>query len=332
MPVQHPKTPRPDPGHYRAWLNSWALAMRSDGLSKRTVDMYVDAAVLFSGWLLATQPKVHDWEQVGRDHLREFFAWLRAGSESGHPCPHRLQPGTTPSCNGYGKGYVNNVGRCLQQYFAWYANEEDRPNPFDKVAVPAAPKSDENPPQVLTVDQLATLIKDAERSRDFESRRDAAILRLFAATGCRLGELAHLRLDDVDVYGREAVVTGKGDRKRTVRFDAKAARALDRYLRSRAKRVKVATPALWLGHRGPLTANGIYQLLTRRGERLGIQLYPHLMRHTFAHRWLDEGGAEGDLMALAGWESPQMLRHYGRSARSARARRAYDRVDVMGGV
>ncbi len=50
------------------------------------------------------------------------------------------------------------------------------------------------------------------------------------------------------------------------------------------------------------------------------------MRHTFAHRWLDEGGAEGDLMALAGWESPQMLRHYGRSARSARARRAYDRA------
>ncbi|WP_018255295.1 hypothetical protein [Salinispora mooreana] len=130
--------------------------MRSDGLSKRTVDMYVDAAVLFSGWLLATQPKVHDWEQVGRDHVREFFAWLRAGSESGHPCPHRLQPGTTPGCNGYGKGYVNNVGRCLQQYFAWYANEE-------------------------------------------------------------------------------------------------------------------------AGHRGPLTANGIYQLLTRRGERLGIQLYPHLI-------------------------------------------------------
>ncbi|WP_238323867.1 hypothetical protein [Salinispora pacifica] len=62
MPVQHAETPRPEPGHYRAWLNSWALAMRSDGLGMRTVDMYVDAAVLFSGRLLATQPMVHDWE------------------------------------------------------------------------------------------------------------------------------------------------------------------------------------------------------------------------------------------------------------------------------
>ena len=38
------------------------------------------------------------------------------------------------------------------------------------------------------------------------------------------------------------------------------------------------------------------------------------------------GGAEGDLMELNGWSSPQMLRHYGASARSARARRTYDRI------
>jgi hypothetical protein len=44
---------------------------------------------------------------------------------------------------------------------------------------------------------------------------------------------------------------------------------------------------------------------------------------------LDNGGAEGDLMELNGWSSPQMLARYGRSARSARARRHYD--DVMGG-
>jgi hypothetical protein len=36
--------------------------------------------------------------------------------------------------------------------------------------------------------------------------------------------------------------------------------------------------------------------------------------------------AEGDLMELNGWASPQMLRRYGASARSARARRTYDRI------
>jgi integrase/recombinase XerD len=43
---------------------------------------------------------------------------------------------------------------------------------------------------------------------------------------------------------------------------------------------------------------------------------------------LDNGGAEGDLIELNGWSSPQTLARYGRSARSARARRHYD--DVMG--
>ena len=41
---------------------------------------------------------------------------------------------------------------------------------------------------------------------------------------------------------------------------------------------------------------------------------------------LDRGGAEGDLMELNGWTSPQMLRRYGASARSAGARRSYDRI------
>ena len=48
--------------------------------------------------------------------------------------------------------------------------------------------------------------------------------------------------------------------------------------------------------------------------------------HDFSHTWLDRGGAEGDLMELNGWTSPQMLRRYGASARSARARRTYDRI------
>jgi hypothetical protein len=41
---------------------------------------------------------------------------------------------------------------------------------------------------------------------------------------------------------------------------------------------------------------------------------------------LDCGGPEGDLMELNGWSSPQMLARYGASARSARARRTYDRI------
>jgi hypothetical protein len=87
-------------------------------------------------------------------------------------------------------------------------------------------------------------------------------------------------------------------------------------------------PQLWLGagNREPLTAAGIYQLIARRGRQCGVAAYPHRFRHHFSHTRLDRGGPEGDLMELNGWASPQMLRRYGVSARSARARRTYDRV------
>jgi hypothetical protein len=74
----------------------------------------------------------------------------------------------------------------------------------------------------------------------------------------------------------------------------------------------------------PMTANGIYQMIARRGRQAGVDAWT--FRHHFSHTWLDRGGAEGDLMKLNGWSSPQMLRGYGASARSARARRTYDRI------
>jgi integrase/recombinase XerD len=67
-------------------------------------------------------------------------------------------------------------------------------------------------------------------------------------------------------------------------------------------------------------------VIARRGRECGVDVFPHRFRHHFSHTWLDRGGPEGDLMELNGWTSPQMVRRYGASARSARARRTYDRV------
>ncbi len=102
-----------------------------------------------------------------------------------------------------------------------------------------------------------------------------------------------------------------------------AARALDRYLRARARHAH--RPQLWLGmnNRGPMTASGIYQAIARRGRQSTSRRTAFA---TFSHTWLDNGGVEGDLLELNGWASPQMLRRYGTSARNARARRHYDHI------
>jgi integrase len=91
------------------------------------------------------------------------------------------------------------------------------------------------------------------------------------------------------------------------------------------------TDRLWIGKLGPLTGNGIFQILDRRAELAGVdQANPHAWRHAFAHRWLAAGGTEGGLMSEAGWRSAQMIRRYARSAAAERGRAEHARLNIAG--
>jgi len=70
-------------------------------------------------------------------------------------------------------------------------------------------------------------------------------------------------------------------------------------------------------------------MLRRRGIQAQVEdVHPHRFRHTWAHKWLAAGGQEGDLQALAGWESQQMIGRYGASAKAERARAAHKRLGL----
>ena len=176
---------------------------------------------------------------------------------------------------------------------------------------------------MLREDDLRALLNTCAGT-DYEDRRDSAIIRLFLDTGMRRGELAGLRVDDVNFDGDTALVLGKGRRPRVCPFGRKTAKALDRYLRVRARRDDAASEWLWLGKRGRLTDTGVEQVVKRRAAQAGlVGVHPHLFRHSYAHAMLADGMAEGDLMSLGGWRSRQMLDRYGASAKDERARAAY---------
>ena len=216
----------------------------------------------------------------------------------------------------------------LVQFFKWaYAEGEIAENPIDRVEPPALV---EQPVPVLTADEIGALIK-ASKGQSFEERRDEAIIRMFADTGIRLGEMAGLKVGDIDLSIAVAVVTGKGSKMRTVPFGDRTREALDRYRRQRVRHDDAGLPYWWLGRKGRLTDSGITQVLRRRSQEAGIEdVHAHRFRHSFAHQWLAQGGNEGDLQRIAGWSSPQMLQRYGKSAADQRAREAYRRNPLWG--
>jgi site-specific recombinase XerD len=214
--------------------------------------------------------------------------------------------------------------RSLQQFFKWAIEEDEiSDSPMARMSPPRVP---EEPVPIVHDDDLRLLLKSCEGT-SFENRRDAAIIRIFIDTGCRLGEVTGLAIQDVDLDQEVVIVVGKGSRPRTVPFGRKTGQALDRYLRVRSTHTASSLPALWLGAKGPMTDSGIVQMIRRRCKDAGIeQIHPHQLRHTAAHQWLAQGGNEGDAMRLFGWRSRQMLNRYGSSVADERAQEAYRRL------
>jgi site-specific recombinase XerD len=297
-------------GVFQPEISSFRLALAAEAKAAKTVRNYTEAVQWFAAAHLIPHTFHARWEQVTGQDIQWWMVWLLSR---------------------YSDSYASNQYRALQQFFKWWAAEEELPDPMARLRPPAVT---EKLVPVFTTVELSRLER-ACQGRSFAQRRDAAIIAVFEATGMRLSELAGIRYDpvdtersDLDLWQREILVRGKHGKQRIVKISHPAARTLDRYIRTRARHAQSWRSQLWLGvnNRGPMTAQGIYQMVVRRGRQCGVRVHPHRFRHHFSHTWLDRGGAEGDLMELNGWASPQMLRRYGASARSARARRTYDRI------
>jgi integrase/recombinase XerC len=245
-------------------------------LSARTLAMY---ALALEELLQALQPLA--LEQLNPGHIRRGVAHLQRKQQSPRSIAIALA--------------------AWRGYYRWLARQgKVQTNPVQGLRAPRAAKL---LPKALAPDASAQLLEFTAHTP--ADKRDRAMFELLYSSGLRLNELVYLDWrpgsqalgwlsDDL----REAVVTGKGQKRRMVPVGTQASQALQSWLEVRSELAKADEPALFVGARGQRISAGVVQrLLKQRALQQGLptSVHPHMLRHSFASHVLQ---SSGDLRAV----------------------------------
>ena len=181
----------------------------------------------------------------------------------------------------------------LKIYFRWLAATDRLA--MDPAEPLVSPKPDRTLPSTLSAEDMRKWLEGIP-TEDPLGKRDRAILELFYSSGLRLAELCAATLEWMDFDEGFLRVTGKGNKTRLVRVGDTACAAIADYLAGgRPSLVSPKTSShIFIGIRGgKLTPERIRQIVKERAASAGIEknVYPHLLRHSFATHLL-EGGAD----------------------------------------
>jgi integrase/recombinase XerD len=157
----------------------------------------------------------------------------------------------------------------------------------------ALPRVERYLPETLNELQVEQFLEKID-TKAVHGLRDRAMIELLYASGLRISELANARLENFNFDERILRVTGKGNKTRLVPVGRKACEALTAYLS--AERPKLVKPRsgseIFLSERGTkLTTARIWQIVKKHARLAGLQknIYPHLLRHSFATHLLGNG-------------------------------------------
>ena len=137
--------------------------------------------------------------------------------------------------------------------------------------------------------------------------RNRVILSLMLDAGLRLNEVVTAQVTDLHLPEGYLIVTGKGSKQRAVSFGVTTLEHLKAYL-------DASTPSqalLQTAEGEPLTRDTLKNMFRKLKRKSGVErLHPHLLRHTFATRYLENGGSIYTLKELLGHTTLKQTQAY----------------------
>ena len=218
--------------------------------------------------------KINAWDEIKPHHVRTYASQI--------------------FISGLGARSIQRKLSAIRSFMNYLVRENLlRTNPADGVKTPKAAKK---LPGVLDVDQINQLLNI--KSTEPISLRDKAIMELLYSSGLRLAELVALNPIDLNIQDKSLTVIGKGNKKRMLPIGSKAINAIKAWIKVRSQIAAPDEEALFVGNRGNrLSRRSIQSRINHWAKKNGLaqDVYPHLLRHSFATHLLE---ASGDLRAV----------------------------------
>ncbi|OAT83715.1 tyrosine-type recombinase/integrase [Desulfotomaculum copahuensis] len=162
-------------------------------------------------------------------------------------------------------------------------------------------------PRWLDRRELGALTRAVQK---YGSARDKALIALLLHTGLRISEAVVLRQEDIVTRERSGMVIvrqGKGGKYREVPLNVTVRRTLEEYLES------VNGEWVFPNRRGGhITTRAVEKILSRFGVFSGVEITPHMLRHTFAKQLVDQGVSLDQVAVLAGHSNLNTTARYTR--------------------
>ncbi len=254
------------------WIDSYMNYIAVEkGLSRNTLDSYGGDLVRYAGFLRGL-----GIAGFGKTSRTEVMAYLLSLWKQG------LSPRT-----------VARSISVLRGFYRWLADEGVlAKNPLEDME---SPRTTRSLPDVLSVDEVESLLNQPDPSHPI-GLRDKAMLELLYAAGLRVSELTQLALSNVNVEAGYVIVLGKGGKQRIVPMGQEALHWLSQYLGdSRARLLgEKPSPLVFVSQWGRgMSRQAFWKIIKKYALMAGIRkrISPHTIRHSFASHLL-EGGAD----------------------------------------
>lgn len=194
------------------------------------------------------------------------------------------------------------------------------------------PKANKPVIEVLSDDEIEKVIA-AYNQRTEMGLRNLCIIALMLDSGLRRKETISIDYDEVHMSQGVIKVKGKGNKERLVPMGLYTKRLLMKYMNSYRSMPDYETKKLFISkNRKPVSENAIKQMFSRLRKKTKIErLHPHLLRHTFATRYLMNGGDIFSLQQILGHTSLDMVRRYSHLA-SAYLIQNYKRLSPLDNI